>query len=196
MPCGATLEVTAIANREGDVEVSDHADLEIRVLPILPRERIDEIIRQHLREHGWQEQPDGSLHKQIGDAIAVLPPDGSTIRVTLSDETSVSVQAKARGRAAQGDEATGQAEVDARAAADADAKLTEAQAAARRELEAKTAERLLKAWHEVRAELDEVVNATTKQALQQRASELGSIESIEEGRGSNGGYEVTITVRT
>src|SRR5688572_6387312 len=188
MPCGASLEVTAIANREGDVEVSDHADLEIRVLPILPRERIDEIIRQHLREHGWQEQPDGSLHKQIGDAIAVLPPDSSTIRVTLSDETQVSVSAKAR---AFGD----QADVEAKAAAEAERRLAAASDEAKRELEAKTADRLLKAWHEVRAEIDEVVNATTKQALETRASELGSIESIEEGT-SNGGYELTITVRT
>lgn len=196
MPCGASLEVTAIANREGDVEVSDHADLEIRVLPILPRERIDEIIRQHLREHGWEEQPDGSLHKQIGDAIAVLPPDSSTIRVTLSDETSVSVSAKARNLVAVGEEAQGQSAVEAKAAAEAERKLAAASEEAKRALEAKTADRLLKAWHEVRAEIDEVVNATTKQALQQRASELGSIESLEEGRDANGGYEVTITVRT
>ena len=195
MPCGATLEVTAIANREGDVEVTDHADLEIRVLPILPRERIDVIIRQHLREHGWEEQPDGSLHKQIGDAIAVLPPDGNTIRVTLSDETTVNVSARVRGRAQIGEEAAGQAAVEARAQQDADRKLAEASDEARRALEAKTADRLLKAWREVRAEVDEVINATTRQALEQRAAELGSIESIEEGR-DNGSYELTITVRT
>ena len=195
MPCGATLEVTAIANREDDVEVTDHAVLEIRVLPILPRERIDEIIRQHLREHGWTEQPDGSLHQQVGDAVAVLPPDSNTIRVTLADETTVSVQARVRSNVAVAEEETGRADVERRAQADADRKLAAAADEARRELEAKTAERLLRAWHEVRAELDEVVNATTRQALEQRASELGSIESIEEGK-QNGGYELTITVRT
>jgi hypothetical protein len=40
-----------------------------------------------------------------------------------------------------------------------------------------------------------VINATTKQALEQRAGELGSIESFAEGRCDHG-YEVTITVRT
>lgn len=194
MPCGATLQVTAVAQREGDVDVSDHADVEIRVLPILPRERTDQLIRDQLRARGWVEQPDGSLHQEIGDAVAVLPPDANTVRVTLSDETSVSVEAKATGRIQQGDDAA-RAEVDARAARNAEAALAEAADGARRALEARTAKRLLEVWHGVRAELDEVVNQTTKQALQERAAELGSIDSVSEGHGDHG-YEITITVRT
>ena len=115
--------------------------------------------------------------------------------MTLGDETTVSVEARVRGRVAATDEAEGRANVEQRAQAEADRKLAAAADDARRALEAKTADRLLRAWHEVRAELDEVVNATTRQALEQRAAELGAIESIEEGT-HNGGYELTITVRT
>ena len=66
---------------------------------------------------------------------------------------------------------------------------------AKRQLEAKTAERLLKVWEGVRDEIGEVVNVTTKQALQERAAELGSIDSVNESHGDHG-YEITITVRT
>jgi hypothetical protein len=195
MPCGAQLEVTALAQREGDVEVTDHADLEIRVLPILPRERIDEIIRRHLLEQGWSRADDGTLTKQIGDVQATLPPGSSTIRVTLSDEKRVAVEAKVKGRINPGDEAA-RARVDERAREQAEQKLAAAQADAQRELEEQIANQLLGVWRELRAELDEVVNVTTRQALEERAAQLGSIESIEEGRDKDRGYELTITVRT
>lgn len=195
MPCGATLQVTAVANRQDDVDHTDHADIEIRVLPVLPRERTDVIIRQQLRDRGWVEQPDGSLHKEIGEAVAVLPADSNTVRVTLSDQTTVTVTSQAKGNVAVTNEAQGRAQVEQRAAQEAETKLAAAAAAARKALEAKTAETLLKVWHEVRAELAEVVNVTTKQALQERASELGSIDSVTEARGDHG-YEITITVRT
>ena len=195
MPCGAQLEITALAQREGDVEVKDHADLEIRVLPILPRERIDEIIRQHLLEQGWTKGDDGGLTKQIGDVQATLPAGSSTIRITLSDEKRVSVEAKVKTRVAATEE-NAQAIVDKQAADKAAEKLAAAQDLARREMEEQVANQLLGVWRELRAELDEVVNVTTRQALEERASQLGAIESIEEGRDKDRGYELTITVRT
>jgi DNA anti-recombination protein RmuC len=98
------------------------------------------------------------------------------------------------GRIAAGDEGA-RAAVNERAAADVARRLSDAADRARQEIEAATAPRLLEVWRELRAELDEAVNATTRRALEQRASELGSIESIAEGHGDNG-YELTITVRT
>jgi hypothetical protein len=195
MPCGAQLEVVqASVQREDDIHVTDHADIEIRVLPILPRERIDEIVRQHLKEHGWAEQPDGSLEKEFGDTIAVLPPDSNTIRVTLSGDRSVQVTSNVKQNIQQGDEEA-RAGVQRKAEEQAARKLADASDEARREMEADIADRLLRAWREVKAEVDQAVNDTARQALQERASQLGHIESIEEGRGSNG-FEVTITVRT
>ncbi len=195
MPCGVTVQVTAVANREQDVDHTDHADIEIRVLPVLPRERTGEIVRDQLRARGWEDQPDGSLRKQIGDAVAVLPADSSTVRVTLSDGTTVTADAKVTDRVQEGAKAAAQTTVNARAAAEAERKLADRAELAKRDLEAKTAAKLLEVWQGVRGEIDEVINATTKQALQQRAGELGSIESVAEEHGDHG-YEVTITVRT
>jgi hypothetical protein len=196
MPCGAQLEVVqARVQREDDVEISDHADLEIRVLPILPRERIDQLVRDELERRGWTRGDDGTLTKQIGDTLATLPPGASSIRITISDETSVQVEANVRQSITAGDEEA-RAAVNARAEAEAARRLADATADARRALEADAADRLLTVWRELRAELDDVVNVTTRRALEQRATELGAIESIEEGRNKDGGYELTITVRT
>lgn len=195
MPCGALIEIVQVAvRRHTDVEISDHADLEIRVLPVLPRERLIEIIREELVARGWEPQPDGSLTKPVGEATATLPPGSTTVRITLSDGREISVSASATQQIAQGDEKARDA-VNERVEADAARKLEALAERTRRELEEKAATRLIEAATGLRAELDEVVNATTRRALEQRASELGSIESIQEGRGDNG-YELTITVRT
>lgn len=195
MPCGAQLEVVqATIQREGDVEITDHADLDVRVLPILPRERLDELLRDELVRRGWERAEDGTLTKRLGDTLATLPAGASTIRVTIADETSVSSQATIREGIAVGDEQA-RAAVHRKAEAEAERRLAVAADSARRELVANAADRLLRAWRELRAEVDEAVNATTKQALEQRAAELGSIASIEESRGASG-YEVTITVKT
>ena len=94
------------------------------------------------------------------------------------------------------DDAAARAAIEQRAQADAERKLADASDATKRELEERTAARLLEVWRELRAEVDDAVNVTTRRALEQRASELGSIESIEEGRDKDRGYELTITVRT
>ena len=53
MPCGARLEVVeATVLGEGDVRVSDHVDVEIRILPVLPPPALDALIRERAREIG------------------------------------------------------------------------------------------------------------------------------------------------
>jgi hypothetical protein len=195
MPCGAQVEVVQVTvQHETDVEVTDHADLEIRVLPILPPHQTHTIVREELVARGWQEQPDGSLTKQVGEATATLPAGSSTIRIELSGERSVSASASTNQTITAGDEQA-RAAVQARVEADAARRLEAAADRARQELEQAGAPVLLEVWRQLREELDEAVNATTRRALEQRATELGSIESIAEAHGDDG-YELTITVRT
>ena len=196
MPCGARLEVVQVAvEREGDVRVSDHVDVEIRVLPVLPAAQTGEIVREELIARGWERQLDGSLTKTFGDALATLPADSSTIRLAVVDQGSVKVSGGATGRIAEGDEAA-RAAVAVAAAQDGDARLAAAKAEAEKALVQANVERLLRVYDELRGELAEAVNATTKRALEQRAREIGAIESVREGRTSDGGYELAITVRT
>ena len=195
MPCGVQLELVRVSvQRETDVDVTDHIDLEIGVLPILPEERLHDIVREELIARGWEASEDGTLTKRVGDAIATLPPGESTIRVELSSQTSVSASVERTEQVSPGEGA--KAAAKKRAAAEADRKLEDAAERAKQALTEEAAEGLLDVWRQLRAELDEVVNATTRRALQERGAELGAIESVEEGQGENGGYELTVTVVT
>lgn len=192
MPCDLQVELVQLSiQREADVEVSDHADLQIHLLPVLPRERLDDILREELVARGWTATEDGTLTKKIGDAVATLPPGSRTIRITLSSEASVTASAEANKRVARGTRDEVVREVEAQAAS----KLAAAAESAQRRLEEETAERLLTVWRELRGEIDAVTTATTRRSIEQRAAEIGTIESIEDGQGE-GGYELTITVKT
>jgi len=200
MPCGAVLEIGWIpvrktVARDDEVHASDHIEIQLRVLPILEQEEQHAIVRDELEQRGWVRQPDGSLTKTFGDALATLPPNSSRIRLEVELEQAVTASATASGTAREEDLAA-QDKIAEQAAAAAEKKLERARQDARAALEQKNIDRLLRVQGELEAEVAQVVKATTKRALQQRASQLGSIDSMIEGKAADGSYELTITVKT
>ncbi|MEN0060668.1 MAG: hypothetical protein AAGA48_00890, partial [Myxococcota bacterium] len=195
MPCGVQIEIVQLSiQRETDLNITDHADVQIGLLPILPEDRLRVLVRDALLERGWEEQSDGALVKELGEAIATLPPGESTIRVTLAAETSVSITSRSTERVVVGSEASLEA-AEQRAEEAADQRLAQVANVAREKLEDETAARLLRAWQAVKTEADEVVRVTTRRALEERGSQLGSVVSIEDNEGDDG-YELTVTVMT
>lgn len=196
MPCGARLEVVqSIVQREGDVSITDHVDHEVRILPVLAPERLDTIVREELEKRGWTRGEDGGLTKQFGEATATLPAGASTIRIEIEDRQKVAITAKETASITEGDEAA-RAAVAARAEAAGDRKLEDAKDAAKRALTTENAAKLLREYEGMREELTEVINVTTRRALELRAGEIGTIDGVREGRASDGSYELSITVRT
>lgn len=199
MPCGASLEIGWIpvrrtVDRDEDVQESDHVDIAIRLLPILEKRAQDTILAEQLEKRGWARQPDGSLSKTFGDVVATLQPGGDSVRIEVSAERRIKASATATGRSKEEDIAAQDA-IGAKAARDAEAKLAIARDNARADLVRENIDRLEGVQQEVAAEIAEAVTATTRRALEQRASEIGSIQSVVEKRGENG-YEVEIVVRT
>lgn len=188
------IPVRRTVSADADVESHDSIEVAVRLLPILDEASLGEILRAGLEERGWQRQPDGTLTKQFGEATATLPADGSVITLAIKAETSVTVSATEDGAAPE-DDKKAQDAIEERARDAAARKLDSAERSARRELERKNADELLRVEQDLRKEVAELVNQTTKKALERRATSLGQIDSIEERRGEEG-YELTITVKT
>lgn len=196
MPCGARLELVQIGVRgEQDVGTADHLDVDLRVLPVLERGAIDALVGEELAARGWTRTEDGGFTKTFGDVTATVAPGGNQIRLAVEQTKRVAVELTHRENIAQGDDAA-----RAGVAERADAKLAAALAAESRAAEAEAVrenvERILRVYEEVRAEAVEVINATTRRALERRAAELGAIESVKEGRAQDGSYELAIVLRT
>lgn len=196
MPCGARLEVVeTIRESDEDVTSHDHVEVPLRVLPILERRALDDLVRDELAARGWEREPDGSLAKQFGDAVATLPAGASAIRLAVVEEGRVSVSVSEKVSIAEGDEAA-RARANARADEKVAAKLALAAEQARARLVQENIEKLQKEYEAVREEAATVVNTVTRRALEQRARAIGAIESLTESRGADGGYELSITVKT
>jgi hypothetical protein len=200
MPCGMSLQlgwipVRRTVNLDSDVNENDSIEVDIRLLPILDQKTLEHLVKEELEKRGWTKNEDGSLTKQFGEATAHLPADGTTITLGVQAETSVSVTATEDGAAPESDQKAQDA-IEEKARKVAERKLDAAQDRARRALQRKNAEALLAVEADLRRDVDDSVNAVTKKALERRAATLGEIESVQERRDAEGGYELTITVKT
>jgi hypothetical protein len=200
MPCGASLEIGWIpvrrtVKRDEDVHAGDHVEVAVRLLPILDQPVLDEILRRELEAHGWTREADGAMTKSFGDTVATLAAGSDVVRIEVAASRTVTASATEDGRAKQEDIAAQEAIGD-RAAARADARLADAREQARAALVRENIATLEAVHEQVQRELGEVTTAATKRALETRATQLGAIESSSERRTAEGGYELTIVVKT
>ena len=198
MACDMELQVGWAALRrtlrsvdvEGQVSSSHEVHLQVRVLPILDDAVMRQLLKQILRERGWRENPDGSISKEVGEATATLSADGAEARLTLQKNTTVVVTARVEAKKDSSENELKKAARDASAEALSKKKELEAPRQAEAALkELTTLEPLL------RAQLQEALNQVYKRALEQKAAQLGNLESSLEKQEPNGSYEVTVVVR-
>lgn len=204
MACGLNLElgwdgigrVVRSKDATDTVHVEDAIRLDVRLLPILPEDAMKALLREQLREKGWIDQPDGTLVRVLEDgAEATLEADASavTVRVKSARTVQTTVQVTVTNK----DKTDAQVEKEANAAlavAAAD-RLKGLSAQERERMEREHVKTLTAREPEVRAELQEALNRTYRKALEQRAREIGEVESLKESGDARGSYEVTIVVR-
>jgi hypothetical protein len=152
--------------------------LNVSLLGILSDDEMTALLRDQLAADGWSREKDGSMHAKIEGAQATLGADGHTVTVgttkTKESETWL-------------DEDYSQELKDSRMAA--------AKQNAEKSLQGELLRQLERAEPEVRARLDAAVQRVYIEALKKKAASMGEIESLQEQRGEDGAYEVTIKVR-
>ena len=169
------------------IHVEDGVASPLEMLPILPPERMAELLARELEALGFVR--DGSTCKRT-------EPDGTEVTVDLEAST-VAVKLGAGARVAESIERTVQVGIESKDHAEAslrdsvvrdlDARVAEQTEALRRavtaQLEAKIAD--------LKTELDAAIGRATVGVLTEKASQLGQIESTHEDEAGN----VTIRVR-
>jgi FtsH ternary system domain X5 len=169
------------------VQVDDGVCSSLELMPILPKERMRELLAVELEQKGF---------KRVAQSATRNDGAGITTSVNL-DTGEVSVTAEGHADVALATERT--AVVDTVQATDKEQQLrSAAQASLEREAKAeedalrkKVTSQLEGTLRNLKEELDGVVNRVTGNALKQRAAELGQVEEIhEEANGS-----LTIKVR-
>lgn len=184
------------------VGASDRATHRLNLTPILPAERMREILEEVLEKKGWHQRDDGAWEK-AGPAGERMVCDPAAMEVTAAIEAAEQIK-KERTVHATGD-AWSRAEIDAareklREAVEEqlekELKITGAEQRAReRDLQAELAERLAAGEADRRRELNEIVMEVYAESLKEKARSLGQITEIHESRDESGSaYELTIRI--
>jgi type II secretory ATPase GspE/PulE/Tfp pilus assembly ATPase PilB-like protein len=161
------------------LRADDEIGTKLEILDILTPEDMATLLKEELKSRGFQEQEDGTLTRQEGGITVVVDPCSGEVTVKSQTEETVSQEAK---REATGYDDTGPKEKDVRAKTkkqlkeDLDKQFEKEQA----RIQAKTSEQLEKHLQKLQPEISEVVNKVTRDALKQKASQLGAVKEIHE----------------
>jgi len=179
------IRVSGSASRV--VHLEDRVTTSLELLPVLPRERLSELLAAELERRGFS-RDGGVLRRREGDVVlevelatgAVSARIGTAAELEAERELSVAVRD-------QNDEREHE-----RANAELSKKLERALDEAARGAQRELTTQLERSLRDIQAELDAVVGRVTADALKEKASSLGEIEELSENRETG---ELVIKVR-
>jgi hypothetical protein len=152
----------------------DHVKVRLDIPPILPKEQTGAILADVLKRRGFGEGGDGSLIRERGGVKVVIDPEEGTMTVSSEAETTLPPSnpspCSCRARAS----------------------LT-AEAAAHSDLQRQVTRRLEGAVARLGCEVEGVIHQVTKEALKQKAAQLGTIKEITEDP-KNGNMTIVVEV--
>jgi len=161
------------------LKAGDEICTQLEILEILPPEDMATLLKEELKKRGFEEQDDGTMVRQDGDVSVKIDPCSGEVSVKAETEETVNQEAK---REATGFNDVGPSEKSLRdrvkdqLKSDLDKKFEQEQS----RLQGKATEELEKHLQEIQPEISEVVNQVTRDALKQKAQQMGTVKEISE----------------
>lgn len=177
-------------DRSQDVSAQDEIHVDVKLLPVLPEEQMREILRKVLEGEGWTRQDDGSMTKSIDGVVAQLEPDGSRVVLRAVEKQTVTVTERGAFEKDASEESIDQ-QLDERLKD----QIARAAKAKEEALTRQAVARLLGAEPTLREQMQTALNKVYREALEQRAKQLGQVEWVKEQGDASGNYEVTLVVK-
>jgi hypothetical protein len=157
----------------------DEIGTTLELLEILPPEDMATLLREELKARGFEEQPDGTLVRRDGATTVTVDPCSGEVTVKAETEATVEHEAK---RDATGFNDVGPTEgslrdkVREQLKQDLNKEFEKRQGA----LQKDATERLERKLQDLQPEISEVVNKVTRDALKEKARQLGTVKEISE----------------
>lgn len=161
------------------LKAGDEIGTQLEILEILPPEDMATLLREELKTRGFKEQPDGTLVRGDGDVTVTVDPCSGEVTVKAHAAETVSQEAR---RDASGFNDVGPNEqslrdrVKEQLKQDLDKKFEQEQS----RLQTKATEQLEKHLQDIQPEISEIVNKVTRDALKQKAQQMGTVTEISE----------------
>jgi hypothetical protein len=184
-----------ISMKESDtrcLKAGDEIGTQLEILDILPPEDMATLLREELARRGFADQEDGTMTRQDGAVTVTVDPCTGQITVRATAEETVSQEAR---REASGFNDVGPNEqalrerVKEQLKQDLDKRFEQEQS----RLQEEATERLEKHLQEIQPEISEIVNKVTRDALKEKAKQMGTVKEISEDA-ETGSLTITLEV--
>ncbi|HXD87985.1 MAG TPA: hypothetical protein VN641_15975 [Urbifossiella sp.] len=171
-----------ISMKESDtrcLKAGDEIGTQLEILDILPPEDMATLLREELEKRGFAEQDDGTMARSDGAVTVTVDPCSGEVTVKAQAEETVSQEAR---REASGFNDVGPNEgslrerVKEQLKQDLNKKFEQEQS----RLQNEATEKLEKHLQKIQPEISEIVNKVTRDALKEKAQQLGTVKEIAE----------------
>jgi hypothetical protein len=171
--------ITVKESETRHLKAGDEISTCLELLEILPPEDMATLLKHELKNRGFEEQEDGTMVRKDGDITVTVDPCSG--EVTVKSETAEKIDLEAR-RDATGFNDVGPGENSLRERVreqlrqDLDKKFEQEQS----RLQNRATEELEQKLQDLQPEISEVVNKVTRDALKQKAQQLGTVKEVSE----------------
>jgi len=161
------------------LKAGDEIATQLEILEILPPEDMATLLREELKTRGFGEQDDGTLTREDGQVTVTVDPCSGEVSVKAHAAATVNQEAK---REASGFNDIGPSESSLRDRVreqlkhDLDKKFDQEQS----RLQTRATEELEKHLQKIQPEISAIVNKVTRDALKEKAKQLGTVTEISE----------------
>jgi hypothetical protein len=161
-----------------DLSASDEVCSDLEILEILPGDQMADLLKKELADRGFEEEDGKMVRTKDGVSVSVDPKSGE---VSVKSETGEKVELETE-KEGWGYDDVGPRSQQIRKQLSEQAKAELERRAQRHQdrLQGEATERLEGAMAEVRKELNDAVNSVTREALKQKAAQLGQIKEMTE----------------
>ena len=171
--------ITVKESETRELRGSDEICTQLELLEILPPEQMADLLKGELKNRGFEEQDDGTLARKDGKLTVTVDPCNGEVSVKSEVDEKVTIEAK-RDATTYDDVGPGEKAVRDRVK---DQLKQDIEKKAEREterLQTQATEALEKHLEELQPELGQIINKVTRDALKQKAQQLGTVKEISE----------------
>lgn len=162
-----------------EIKAGDEISTQLELLEILPPESMAEMLREELKGRGFKETDDGTLRRKDGTITVTVDPCNGEISVKSEAAENVTVEGT-KDASAWDDVGPDRQTVSGKAREQLRKELDKRIDREQERLQTKATDELEKHLHDLQPEIAEVVNKVTREALKQKAAQLGTITEIAE----------------
>lgn len=171
--------ITVKESTTRDIKGSDEICTQLELLEILPPEQMADLLRGELKNRGFDESDDGTMTRKDGKITVTVDPCNGEVAVKSEASETVTLEAK-REATTYDDIGPHDTQVRKQVSEQLKRDLEKKAEKESERLQTQATEVLEKHLDELQPELSQVVNKVTRDALKQKAQQLGTVKEIAE----------------